>query len=40
MLKSSSFAPRAGEDHVAGFDIAVDQPVLAQFHPLVELGFG
>jgi hypothetical protein len=39
MLKSSSLAPPAGEDHVEWFDIAVDQPLVLQLHPIAKLGF-
>ena len=38
-MKSSSFAPRASENNVARFDVAVDQPSAGQFRPLVRLGF-
>ena len=39
-VEVKQFRSAAGEDHVARFNIAVDQPVLAQLPPLVVLGFG
>ena len=38
-VEVKQFRSGAGEHHVERFDVAVDQPLVLQFHPLVRLGF-
>src|SRR5215472_5222151 len=38
-VEVKQFRSRASEYHVERFDVAVDQPFVLQFHPLVRLAF-
>ena len=38
-VEVKQFRSRASEHHVERFDVAVNQPFVLQFHPLVRLGF-
>src|SRR6266576_2556414 len=38
-VEVKQFRSRSGEHHVERFDVAVNQPLVLQFHPLARLGF-